>query len=488
MRRLRLKYQLKSFVLAMICLWTVVGLFMAIELYNFRRYRVAAISNSVDLAMSNIIDGHNEGRDMTPYLNFLDNYLEGTPLRKMTITIYDVETQKLLYTHGPLITEVPKEVADEKLEQKADGSYRLRVYNVKLSDGTKIFLYTQGYAKGGEIVIHAYLPQSADVDSALTVRYTFWVTCIFTLILGTIVGWIFTAHQAKNITLLHDFAERAANDRQFIPMGDYPSDEIGDISRQIVAIYNSRMQANLRREKEHVIALKATQEKNQLKREMTNNVAHELKTPIGIIHSYIEMILANPDMSDADRTHFLTKAQENVERMISMMDDLSKITRLEESKDAITISDIDFHELIFSVAEDLEQSGVLESMDFTYNIPHDCHVYGNGELLIGALLNLAKNAVHYSQGTEIGVSLIGRNDNYYSFTFYDNGTGVDEEHLPHLFDRFYRIDKGRSRKLGGTGLGLPIVKSSINKMGGSITVRNRKGGGLEYIFTLRRVK
>jgi signal transduction histidine kinase len=86
------------------------------------------------------------------------------------------------------------------------------------------------------------------------------------------------------------------------------------------------------------------------------------------------------------------------------------------------------------------------------------------------------------------VSLIGRNDNYYSFTFYDNGTGVDEEHLPHLFDRFYRIDKGRSRKLGGTGLGLPIVKSSINKMGGSITVRNRKGGGLEYIFTLRRVK
>ncbi|MDE5978831.1 MAG: HAMP domain-containing histidine kinase, partial [Muribaculaceae bacterium] len=123
-----------------------------------------------------------------------------------------------------------------------------------------------------------------------------------------------------------------------------------------------------------------------------------------------------------------------------------------------------------------------------YNIPLDCHVYGNGELLIGMISNLAKNAVAYSQGTETGVALIGRNENFYTFSFYDNGVGVGEEHLGHLFDRFYRIDTGRSRKVGGTGLGLPIVKSAVNTMGGSITVRNRRGGGLEFIFTLRRVK
>lgn len=171
-----------------------------------------------------------------------------------------------------------------------------------------------------------------------------------------------------------------------------------------------------------------------------------------------------------------------------MMNDLSTMTRLEESNGKIPISDIDFHDLVFSLAEDFTQSGLLKSMDFNYNIPLDCHVYGNGELLIGMLSNLAKNAVAYSQGTETGVVLIGRNENFDTFSFYDNGVGVGEEHLGHLFDRFYRIDTGRSRKVGGTGLGLSIVKSAVNTMGGSISVRNRRGGGLEFIFTLRRVK
>ena len=104
------------------------------------------------------------------------------------------------------------------------------------------------------------------------------------------------------------------------------------------------------------------------------------------------------------------------------------------------------------------------------------------------LSNLVKNSVAYSQGTQMGIELLGRSQSYYTFAFYDNGVGVGEEHLSRLFDRFYRVDAGRSRKAGGTGLGLPIVKSAINTMGGSISVRNRRGGGLEFIFTLPRAK
>ena len=115
-------------------------------------------------------------------------------------------------------------------------------------------------------------------------------------------------------------------------------------------------------------------------------------------------------------------------------------------------------------------------------------VLGNEGLLTSVLQNLAKNSIAYSQGTEIGISLLGKTEGYYTFSFYDNGVGVGKEHIPHLFDRFYRVDTGRSRKAGGTGLGLPIVKSSINNMGGSVSVRNRRGGGLEFIFTLCRPK
>ena len=95
-----------------------------------------------------------------------------------------------------------------------------------------------------------------------------------------------------------------------------------------------------------------------------------------------------------------------------------------------------------------------------------------------------RNADFHSHGTECGVKLISENKREYRFSFYDNGTGVGEEHLAHLFERFYRIDKGRSRKVGGTGLGLPIVKNTINVMGGAITVSNRPEGGLEFRFTL----
>ncbi len=475
-------------MLSVICLWMMVGLFAALEYSNFKRYRRDMIASSVDLAVTNILNGLNEGRDMRPYLNFLERYLDDSPLEEMSMAIYDNNSGKLLYSRGKLFSEVPKEIDDAEPVQLVDGTISLRLYDVKLSDGTKIFIYDQGASTDGTIVIHTYLPHNVIVDQLLSVGYTFWLIVIIVLIAGTIVAWIFTAHQAKNITLLQDFASRAANDRDFIPMGDFPSDEIGDISRQIVAIYNARMQANVRREREHVIALKATEEKNLMKRRMTNNISHELKTPIGIVRSYLETILSTPDMSEADKQHFLTKAKDNVDRLVLMLEELSTITRLEESRDNIQISDIDFHDFVFSIAEDFLQGGMLGEFDFTYNIPLDCHIYGNGELLTTVLHNLAKNAVKYSQGTQIGISLLGRNENYFTFSFYDNGTGVGEEHLPHLFDRFYRIDSGRSRKVGGSGLGLPIVKGAVNTMGGSITVRNRHGGGLEFVFTLRRVK
>ena len=84
--------------------------------------------------------------------------------------------------------------------------------------------------------------------------------------------------------------------------------------------------------------------------------------------------------------------------------------------------------------------------------------------------------------------MIAESERYYTFSFYDNGTGVGEEHIPRLFDRFYRVDTGRSRKVGGTGLGLPIVKSTVEALGGTITVRNRSTGGLEFFFTLEKWK
>ena len=111
---------------------------------------------------------------------------------------------------------------------------------------------------------------------------------------------------------------------------------------------------------------------------------------------------------------------------------------------------------------------------------------GNPALLGSIFHNLAENASAYSGGTDIFISLAENTPECYTIVFADNGTGVGEEHLPHLFERFYRIDKGRSRKMGGTGLGLSIVKHAVMAHGGSVSVRNRAEGGLEFRFSLDR--
>lgn len=154
----------------------------------------------------------------------------------------------------------------------------------------------------------------------------------------------------------------------------------------------------------------------------------------------------------------------------------------------MNIEPLNFSELVAATIDDVEASGIAGDMHLTMSIPIDCEVMGNKSLLSGMLHNLIKNSFLYSRGSEIVIKCIDQSDHYYSFAFYDDGVGVPPESLSHLFERFYRVDSGRSRRNGGTGLGLPIVKSTINAMGGTITVSNRAEGGLQFTFTLRRAQ
>ena len=189
-------------------------------------------------------------------------------------------------------------------------------------------------------------------------------------------------------------------------------------------------------------------------------------------------------MSDDTKNHFITKTQEQINRLCDLLNDISTITRLSETTQAIPTEKLNFHDIVYTIANDVKESGMLKGMEFSFDIPLNCYINGNNALLNSTILNLIKNSVAYSRGTQIRLFTLNDSFDSYTFRYYDNGTGVEEEHIPYLFDRFYRIDAGRSRKAGGTGLGLPIVKNTILTHGGKITVRNRPQGGLEFTFTL----
>ncbi len=226
----------------------------------------------------------------------------------------------------------------------------------------------------------------------------------------------------------------------------------------------------------------------RMTKQLTNNINHELKTPVGVIKGYLDTLAEHPEMDEVARKRFLDKAREHMDRLCSMLNDLSSMTRLEDGGAGVMREKVDFSELVQNLSMELKNIQLNNGVQFVYNLPPGCFVLGNYNLLYAMIINLVRNADFHSHGTECGIKLLSENNREYRFSFYDNGTGVGEEHLPHLFERFYRIDKGRSRKVGGTGLGLPIVKNTINVMGGTINVKNRAEGGLEFVFTLPKWK
>lgn len=147
---------------------------------------------------------------------------------------------------------------------------------------------------------------------------------------------------------------------------------------------------------------------------------------------------------------------------------------------------VDINAMVANIIKDTTLQMSERKMTFDNRLPQGVVVRGNQSLVYSVFRNLTDNAIAYAgEGTTITLSASIKGG-FWGFTFSDNGVGVPYEHLPRLFERFYRVDKGRSRKMGGTGLGLAIVKNSILLHGGTITVDNNLTGGLRFDFTLRK--
>lgn len=227
-------------------------------------------------------------------------------------------------------------------------------------------------------------------------------------------------------------------------------------------------------------------EKLDLRREMTNNINHELKTPVSAIKAYLETVISVPDIERDQIVSFVRKAYEQTERLNRLLQDLSVITRLEEAGHMYKREPVVINDIVEDLKAYMEVLPAEKRMRFNTNISSSIVVTGDPTLLNSVFRNLLENAIAYSGGTDIWLNVLSMDKNRVEFSFADNGVGVDSQHLEQIFQRFYRVDKGRSRKVGGTGLGLSIVKNAVLYHHGEIRARERKGGGLEFVFTLSR--
>ncbi|MDH6353885.1 two-component system phosphate regulon sensor histidine kinase PhoR [Dysgonomonas sp. PH5-45] len=228
------------------------------------------------------------------------------------------------------------------------------------------------------------------------------------------------------------------------------------------------------------------QEKTRLlKQEMTSNIAHELRTPVTSIRGFLEIALEQSVDAEAAR-NFLTKAHEQTIVLSELIQDMSLITKIEEAPSTFKQEDIHLEELLHSLKEDLNELLSEKNIDFQWSNMANVIVRGNRNLLYSIFRNLTDNAIRYA-GRDITITVNKYNEDkdFYHFSYSDTGIGIDDErHLNRIFERFYRVNEGRTRDTGGSGLGLSIVKNAVLFHKGTIIVKNRAGGGLEFLFKL----
>lgn len=234
-----------------------------------------------------------------------------------------------------------------------------------------------------------------------------------------------------------------------------------------------------------------SQEEQQarLKRQLTQNIAHELKTPVSSIQGYLETILNTPNLPPATMQAFLERSYAQSNRLTVLLRDISVLTRMDEAPNLVEREQVNLSLMLKNMLNELALALEEKHITVINKVPYGLIINGNSSLLYSIFRNLMDNTIAYAgTGVTVRINCFREDEKYYYFSFSDTGVGVPEEHLNRIFERFYRIDKGRSRKLGGTGLGLAIVKNAVLFHGGTIFAKNNPSGGLEFVFTLQKNK
>lgn len=339
-------------------------------------------------------------------------------------------------------------------------------------------------------LIKSAVPYSFNLITNLHLRNYFILFVIFIAIIMIAIWYSVVLRFGKVSARLQEFTELVKKGKP-IPKETikFPNTEIGKLSEQIISLYSKlqETQDSLNRERERVV--NSLEDQIRIKKQLTHNISHELKTPISSIHGYLETILNTKNIPQETVHTFLERCLAQANRLTYLLRDISTINRMTEAPNMIYKTPINLYNLVNSILSEVALELEEHDMTVVNTLTKDIQIRGNESLLYSIFRNLIDNAIAYAgNGTTIQILCEYESEEKYHFTFSDNGQGVEEQHRSKIFERFYRIDTGRSRKLGGTGLGLSIVNNAIKLHGGIIELHQSAEGGCDFVFSLEKGK
>lgn len=468
----------RIFLLIMFFTWSLALVFFALQYSREVDFKTEVLDSRLQMQNMRILDCLSKGRQITPQL--LKEIGSDDSLRVSVINfsgevVYDTNSKNVKANHSDR-TEVKEAIAN------GHGYTKRRV------SSTNARQYFYSATRGNGIVVRTALPYNHTLADTLKADPFNSYLIIAIALLMTVLAWFAAYRVSRSVKNLRKFVEAAEYD----DIDDYdtkrfPNDDLGEISAHVVNLYKSLKVTSEQRDKNLRDAMFEQSEKNRIKHQLTNNISHEIKTPVHVIQACLETLENNGETLPAEtKKQLLDTSYDNVKRLSALLADLSVITRISDAPEKIESAEVDVTEIIQKVVGEIAVLPPEKRMRIHVDVPDSVTVKGNASLLESIFRNLMVNSFNYSGGRDVMIKLKDSTPGYYVFTFADNGVGVEDEHLPRLFERFYRVDTGRSRALGGTGLGLAIVKNAVAFHQGEISVRNRDGGGLEFEFSLAK--
>lgn len=476
---IKLSFHRRLFVMLIAFSWSIILCFIGFQYLREKQYKSDYLSLQLQLYNRHLLEAVEEDRE--PYETYIATHQK--PFDDLRISIIAL-SGKVVYDNMLPVDSLDNhrmrpEVADAL--KKGSGYH---IGRQSTSDGLEYFYSA---TRGKELIARTAIPYSASLRELLQADWTFLGVMISISLAMSVLAYFITRRLGKNMERLNRFAAKAEKGEAFDEEEPFPNDELGSISNHIVQLYGQWQQTIKDRDLAHEAALREEKEKIRIKRQLSNNINHELKTPVASIGVCLETLLSGINLSEEKRQELIGRCYTNNERLRKLLEEVSLITRMEDGSQLIGKEPIVINNIIHEIAEELEIMPAEERFFLHTNFNEQVIIEGNLSLIASIFRNLTENAIAYSNGKNIYISLIENNKKWCKIRFEDDGCGVEEKQLSRLFERFYRVDKGRSRQMGGTGLGLAIVKHAVQFHGGNIAVTNRPNGGLRFEFSLKNM-